>query len=452
VAELERQHPHAPEIGELLSGEDRLNGFFVKNLENVQGDERDVIIFSIGYGPDENGKFTEQLGPLGKKGGERRLNVAITRARRRIEVVASITAGTFPGTSNSAGVRHLQRYLDYAERGVPALALDVATSDSDVESVFEEQVLQVIRRLGYEAVPQVGVAGYRIDLGVRHPKRPGEFILGVECDGAAYHSSRVARDRDRLRQEVLEGLNWRLYRIWGPSWFRDPRGEESRLAGAIAEAVSGTERKRLRAAPKPTAPQVELLEVDLAARPDWVKTYVVSDWRAPTGLEAVVHMTPIRDLAAGVERIVRDEGPMHEDVLRRRLADAFGVKKIGSRIRTAFDDAIDHALRTTLVERTERVFLRKPDSKIAVRTPDEDDDRSRRKVAEIPAVERRLALYNLVAVSRRVSRDELKAAWRTLFGWGRAGSEIEPAYERDLAHLLNDGSLLSDDGDMLALA
>jgi hypothetical protein len=163
------------------------------------------MIFSVGYGRDEVGKLTMNFGPLNRQGGERRLNVAITRARRRVELVSSI-AGTEPefGTDLRDGPRHLQRYLDYAARGPVALALELGEASLDTESPFEEEVLRTIRSWGYRAEPQVGTAGYRVDIGVWHPSVSGRFALGVECDGRMYHSSKVARDRDRLRQEVLE--------------------------------------------------------------------------------------------------------------------------------------------------------------------------------------------------------------------------------------------------------
>ncbi len=216
-----------PDLDDFFS-DDRLTGFFVKNLENVQGDERDIMIFSIGYGPDELGRVTMNFGPLNRAGGERRLNVAITRARRRVEVVTSLRAGDFQPTT-SDGPRHLGRYLDFIERGMTALAIDLSESDRDAESPFEEEVLRVIRSWGFNAHPQVGVADYRIDVAVADPSKPGRFILGIECDGAMYHSSKVARDRDRIRQEVLEGLDWTIHRIWGPAWYRNRPNEEERL-------------------------------------------------------------------------------------------------------------------------------------------------------------------------------------------------------------------------------
>jgi len=445
VAELERQRESEPEIAGLLGGGDRLDGFFVKNLENVQGDERDIIIFSIGYGPDEHGKFTEQLGPLIQKGGERRLNVAITRARRRVEVVASVTAGDFPGTSSAPGVRHLQRYLDFAERGVQALSLDVVQGGSDAESVFEEAVLACIAGLGHVAVPQVGVAGYRIDIGIRHPSRPGEFILGVECDGAAYHSSRVARDRDRLRQEILEGLGWRMHRIWGPAWFRDRLGQEEALKSAIADALHGRSPSRRPKLIESPGPKVEIDEVDLDAMPDWAEEYEVSSYRPGSWFDpAEVHAVPTRDFVVAVERIVRDEGPIHEDALRRRLAEAYGVRRIGDRIKTAFDKAIEMSRRGGSIERVEKVFIQCPGTKPSVRTPNEDDEQTKRAVAQVPASERQLAIELLVASSHRVDKDDLRVAFGRLFGWKRVGTDIDAAFERDLAVLVKAKRVLLD--------
>ena len=233
---VSRARQDRPDLDRFFTN-DRLKGFFVKSLESVQGDERDVMIFSIGYGPDENQKITMNFGPLNKQGGWRRLNVAITRARYRNEIVSSIRASDIPESVTTEGLRHLRRYLDYAARGMPALALDTSAG-GDAESPFEESVISVIRSWGYELTPQVGTAGYRIDIGVRHPDHPGVYALGVECDGYQYHSSKVARDRDRLREKVLRGLGWRLHRIWGTAWYRDRNGEERKLRAAIERAIT----------------------------------------------------------------------------------------------------------------------------------------------------------------------------------------------------------------------
>ena len=242
-------HPELRRIRE----QGRLDGLFAKNLETVQGDERDIIIFSMGYGKDENGKFTMNFGPLTKPGGERRLNVAITRARRRVEFVTSVGVSDFTSELASEGGRHLRRYLDFASRKedrMSVLAIPVTQGGGDFESPFEAEVARVVRSWGHDVVPQVGCAGYRVDLGVRDPINSLRFVLGIECDGAMYHSSKVARDRDRLRQEVLEGLGWRLHRIWGPAWYRNRKEQEDRLKQAIDNAISA---KRTGSATPPTA-------------------------------------------------------------------------------------------------------------------------------------------------------------------------------------------------------
>ncbi|CAM5778226.1 hypothetical protein CCAE64S_00091 [Castellaniella caeni] len=181
----------------------------VKNLENIQGDERDVMLFSITYGSDAAGKLSMAFGALNGEGGEKRLNVAVTRARRELHVFSSLRADQIDlGRTKAMGVRHLKGFLDYADRGALALISQDTGSQGPAENAFERAVKQAIERHGWEVRTQIGVSGYRIDLGVVHPDRAGTYLAGIECDGATYHSSVSARDRDKTRQAVLEGLGW----------------------------------------------------------------------------------------------------------------------------------------------------------------------------------------------------------------------------------------------------
>ncbi|MFB2646706.1 DUF4011 domain-containing protein [Raphidiopsis sp. BLCC-F218] len=200
--------------------------FFLKALENVQGDERDVILLSVGYGRDREGKLTLNFGPLNKKGGERRLNVAITRAKVKIVLISSIGAGDIDiAGTESEGIRLLRDYLQYVATGGERLQGNSYTNTLKFDSPFEEDVYETISRHSslqeYIIRTQVGCSGYRIDLAIAHKDSPGEFLLGIECDGASYHSSYTARDRDRIRQKVLEGLGWTIHRIWSTEWFRN---------------------------------------------------------------------------------------------------------------------------------------------------------------------------------------------------------------------------------------
>lgn len=211
--------------------EHSLDSVFVKNLENVQGDERDVIFISTVYGKDSAGNFFQRLGPINGAHGYRRLNVLFTRAKQQVCLFTSMRASDLRVEESSRwGVKALKNYLAYAQSG-HLEACEPTGKEPDSE--FERWVMRMLEESGYEVVPQLGVAGYFIDLAVRHPDRRGEFILGVECDGAMYHSARSVRDRDRLRQEVLERLKWNIYRIWSTDWFRNPRAEFQKLSAAL---------------------------------------------------------------------------------------------------------------------------------------------------------------------------------------------------------------------------
>lgn len=195
-----------------------LESLFVKNLENVQGDERDVIFISTVYGKDSRGNLYQRFGPINGTYGHRRLNVLFTRAKKRVKVFTSMIPEEIQDEGKHWGVKALKGYLQFARDGFVA----TPTASGECENEFEEWVLQVLQAHGYQGVPQVGVSGYRIDIGVKHPTQAGVYLCGIECDGATYHSARSARERDRLRQEVLEKYDWKLYRIWSTDWFRNP--------------------------------------------------------------------------------------------------------------------------------------------------------------------------------------------------------------------------------------
>ena len=212
--------------------------FFIKNLENVQGDERDIIFISTTYGPDPStGQVYQRFGPILEDVGWRRLNVIITRAKKRVEIFTSMKSADVRLTDNSSrGVQALRAYLEYAEKG---MMVDFGISDTgrEPESDFEISVAQIVNNMGYKVTPQVGVAGFFIDLGVRHPDRPMEYLLGIECDGASYHSAASVRDRDRLRQEILEKKGWRIHRIWSVDWYKNRDSEVERLRRVIREIM-----------------------------------------------------------------------------------------------------------------------------------------------------------------------------------------------------------------------
>lgn len=237
---LDQKRREHPELERHFGDEPPVEGepVFVKNLESVQGDERDVILFSICYGPDETGKVSMNFGPLNRDGGERRLNVAVTRAKHEVLVYSGLRADQIDLTRTRAkGVRDLKYFLDYADRGPKALAAATSTSgEAEADSEFEKMVADRIRKAGYDVHHQIGCSGYRVDLAIVDPSRPGRYLLGVECDGATYHRAATARDRDKLRQLILEGLGWKLHRVWSTDWWHDPEAEMAKLNSTIEAA------------------------------------------------------------------------------------------------------------------------------------------------------------------------------------------------------------------------
>jgi very-short-patch-repair endonuclease len=216
--------------GFLRTWEEAGSPFFIKNLENVQGDERDVIFISTTFGKSPGAtKPYQRFGPISRPEGWRRLNVLFTRSKRRTILFTSLKAEDIVvDESTPQGTRALRDYLEFAHRGVLA---HVTVTDREPDSDFEISVANVLRQHGFEVVPQLGVANFYLDMAVRNPDRRGEFLAGIECDGATYHNSASARDRDRIRQEILESLGWkgRIWRIWSTDWFTSPRREISRL-------------------------------------------------------------------------------------------------------------------------------------------------------------------------------------------------------------------------------
>lgn len=214
--------------------DERDEPILVKNLESVQGDERDIMYFSITYGPDLSGAKSMNFGPINKPGGERRLNVAITRAREALHVFSSLRPEEFDlARTQAIGVRDLKHFLEYAERGPKALAEAVQGSVGSYESPFEQAVGEALQAKGWTVHPQVGASRFRIDLGVVHPDEPGRYLAGIECDGATYHRLATARDRDQLREAVLRNLGWEIIRIWSLDWWQDAVGTLERVCATL---------------------------------------------------------------------------------------------------------------------------------------------------------------------------------------------------------------------------
>jgi very-short-patch-repair endonuclease len=343
----------------------------VKNLETVQGDERDLIILGIGYGPTEPGApvMSMNFGPLNKEGGWRRLNVAITRSRREMLVFSSFDPSMIDlNRTNARAVRDLKHFIEFAQRGPKALAEAVQGSVGGYDSPFEEAVAQGLRRLGWQVVPQIGVSRFRIDLGIVHPDRPGDYLAGVECDGATYHSAATARDRDKVRGAILRGLGWDLLRLWSTDWWVDKEGALQRLDAALNDLLQQS-RTRVAGEAEPVVPVapvifvpptelpvVALIEATVPAEsatalpePRIAGAYsamrVVEPQRGEYRIADLASLDSVIDaeqfhlpaytavLRQVIERVLHQEAPIRDTLLVQRIARAHGFQRSGRLIR-----------------------------------------------------------------------------------------------------------------------
>jgi len=360
LEEVQRELEEHPDMeGHFSSTRDE--HFFVKNLETIQGDERDVIFLSVGYGRDRFGKLSKNFGPVNHNGGERRLNVLITRARFQCVVFSNFRSDDLLIDPNAPrGVKALKTFLKFAETGKLE---DIRLEPRDSDSPFEDAVGDFLIAEGFHVEQQVGCAGYRIDLAVVDPKAPGRFLLGIECDGAKYHSSRVARERDRLRQQILEGLGWRLYRVWSTDWYTQRRIAQESLLRAVHEATrtpsstdddltaNSIDKRSDHAISQASFRQQETTdtraqeETDVSNRiATEIPTYpYVECEQLMIPMHNEIHRTPRRTLAEAATGVVAVEAPVHVDEVIRRIRTLWGLKKSGRLIREAITRGIQLA-------------------------------------------------------------------------------------------------------------
>ncbi len=446
-----------PEIEPWFS-DDQLEPVFVKNLENVQGDERAVIFFSICYGRDQTGRLPMTFGPINRDGGERRLNVAITRAREQVIVFSSIRAEDIDlSRTGSVGVKHLRSFLDYAERG-PAAIAEAITLDPNAsfDSPFEQDVCEALEARGWRVDRQVGCSGYRIDLAVRDPDRPGAYLLGIECDGAFYHSGRTARDRDRLRQSVLESLGWKLHRIWSRDWWLNPQGVLAKLDEALGAAKRQTQPLVASAAPAAlvsppvsepqTQDETESESTTSRSRrsdaaqpqpvPPGLFLYKAFTSRRLVGdVDAFYNPARGQRLAKLILDILEVEAPMSIALLARRVIPMWGISRRTSRVDERLSEVLAelaNAGRVMLLDRFIWLAEQDPANYAGFRVPANADDRPR-DLEDIPPQELANACLTVLRQQISLPVEDLVRETARLLGFARlpnrATEHIEPAID-----------------------
>ena len=414
--------------------------FFVKNLENIQGDERDVILISVGYAPDSSGYMAMAFGPLSNEGGERRLNVLITRAKERCVVFSSITADDLDlSRGRSRGAAVLKQFLTYAEKGF----LDAGeTTDRGFDSEFEIEVARALIDAGYQVESQIGVAGFYVDLAIIDPDKPGRYLLGIECDGASYHSSRSARDRDRIRQQVLEDRGWVIHRIWSTDWFHRPQEQVRKVAESLERAKAAwAARDQGAMAISPTVSPVNDIErdeiaVDSVPNAEEITTILYKEARFSISSTQDLHEVTPQQLAAVVIKIVQIEGPIHQDEVARRTATLWGKKRAGGRIADCVEAALGEASVHGRVSQNGLFFTAPDQLTVPIRDRTEVEATNLRKAEYLPPVEIRAALLAIVQRHFGIDVEEALIEASRLFGIKSMRAQLKAVMNDELQDLL----------------
>jgi very-short-patch-repair endonuclease len=346
-------------------------------------------------------------------------------------------------------VRLLRRYLEYADQGPRALLGEITSEGGDFESPFEESVAAALTARGLRVVSQVGVSGYRIDLGIKD-EQVDRYLLGVECDGATYHSARTARDRDRLRQQVLENLGWHIHRVWSTDWIKDPARETERILAALEHARSAPSQPApVREEPLPApqlSPDPALLPATTEEAPPRAEIAVAAPYRAaqlpPQGDIEQFRSAHSHDLAQLVRAVVAVEGPVHQDRVMRAVAGCFGITRLGNQVRAQLERAIAAAVRANFATRRGD-FLWSPD----MTAPPVREDGGR-VIGEMPPEELAAGIIALLDAAFSLPRDELITAAARAFGYDRTGNHVGAGFARALDALLANGTLTEVGGQI----
>ena len=393
--------------------------FFIKNLETVQGDERDTIIFSIAYGIDAQGRLLHNFGPLNRVGGERRLNVAVTRAKCNVQLVSSMhyTDIDLKHTS-SEGAKLLREYLDYAENGSVALERAVSVRPFEqFDSDFELEVCDYLRSKGFTVDTQVGCSGFRIDLGLKLPDS-SDYVLAIECDGATYHSSKNARDRDRLRQEILERMGWKFYRIWSTDWFKNKSVEQLRLLEVAANAVKNPTQVEAKSAASQPTETFEEVTVE--------KHFEFPAYKAADFFEVCQHHH-YSDFKAIVKEILEVEAPLSEDLFLKRIVWYFDREKVTKAVMRTYEQQMYGYQRYGIVRRNGFLYLDNG-KEIQFRRPGDIE----RDIKQISPEELAAGMYEILKQNVTADKNGLYRSLAAQCGVARVGKAINEALDSAL--------------------
>lgn len=427
--------------------------FFVKNLENVQGDERDTIIFSICYAKDRSGRMYMRFGPLGHAGGERRLNVAITRAKCNVKLIGSILPSDIDlSRTNSEGVRMLRSYIEFAQQGTSALKPIEHDGAFELKDDFCKVIVNFLKKHGYSVETEIGCSDYKIDFAVVNPDVEGEYIAGIECDGLSYVQAKTARDRDHLRRTILQNMGWNLYRIWSTEWVRNPAAEGEALLsflssvvgkdGKVHHAMKDSNNEGTNTAIDQIASETaKAVQKQSSTNPYGFSYYKEANWWDTPRSCSNDNLTGISE---NVRYIVSVEQPMHMELLYKRMGPSFTAGKATEGVRSTIDEAISERLSGQVLIDGDNFIWLLPKTSAVVRIPGKYD--TPRPMEYIHTEEVANAMIRIIEHSFGITIEDLSTECARAFGFERKGPKIKQKTDAAIDYLIKTGKVIIIDG------
>jgi hypothetical protein len=439
---------------------DEKEHIFIKNLENVQGDERDVILFSICYGPDPQGKTAVNFGPVNRDGGWRRLNVAVSRARSEMVVFSSMQSEDIDLTSTGArGAADLKAFLAFAEHGKKSLNLpkDTETSESETDG-FRSSLALALRSRGYIADESVGNSKFKIDIAIADPKKKDRYILAIRCDGQNYADAHTADDRDRHIPAILARLGWKEHRVWILDWFEKPDDVIKRIEKAISEAnnESGTEKETIPSEIIQPVPIVIDNEPDIVEKNSTIPRKSVYEhtriYMSPKDQSDFLVSSSEKLLTEQIKTVMTIEAPINRQLLIEKILLAWGVEKpddVQKHTISMICEKLGYAITKTL----DSEFLWRRDLPVedfeTFRVPVSEDER--RKPEDLPKEETAIAALSLMEMDVSMPRSALLGEISKQFGYQRTGPVIEKYIGAGIDYAVEKGYVaISDDGKIMS--
>ncbi|CAN5752091.1 DUF3320 domain-containing protein [soil metagenome] len=457
--ELMRTNPELESVA--MNGAEPI---FIKNLENVQGDERDIILFSMGYGPDKEGKVSLNFGPLNREGGWRRLNVAVSRARYEMQVFSTLRADQIDITrSASEGVASIKAFLEYAEKGRSTLGLRKTTTVNTDES-FEKILADKIRNQGYEVNTNIGCSGYRIDIGIVNKNKPSQYILGILCDGYNYQSAKTAKDREIIQQDVLKLLGWTLHKVWSTDWWENA----DRVIDYILEAIKNAEENEGKEIDT-TVLEIEIPEIIepesiglnsddtfdtiiVPANNDSSNTYQICDLEIvlSSSSDDFLQFSNAQKIKNQIRQVLETESPMMKNLLVKRVLAAWGISKLGTRIKAQFERLLAESELNQTGENGDIVFWKHgfiPLQYEGYRVTTTNGQK--RDAEDIPPEEIANGIKEILNHQISLPKEDLVREASKLFGFARSGTNVEIAMKKGIDKAMEFGFIIERDGRMV---